>query len=143
MIYCDASLIVAVLAPERHSAVATRWIEEQRDALAISPWVSTEVASALAMKRRRGLMSAPDRTAVLAGWQALVIRSFLVTPITTHHFTMAETLVDSGPRGLRASDALHLAIAVDRGFAMATLDDDLEDAARASGIAVESIRDRP
>lgn len=136
MIYCDSSLLVAALTVERHSGLAGQWLDRRPFAeLAISPWVSTEVASALAMKQRQGLFDAERRAAVEAGWRVLAA-DLPAVPVEAAHFVLAEALVDSGARGLRAADALHVAIARSGGFALATLDRGMADAAEAVGMEV-------
>lgn len=143
MIYCDASLVVAVLAPEIHSAQARAWLRGQAgNRLAASPWVSVEVASALAMKQRRGALSAEGRSTLAARWRVLSRRSFHELSVEERHYGLAATLVDAGRSGLRGGDALHLAIALDHRCALATYDDDLADAARAHGVEVHGLGPR-
>lgn len=142
MIYCDASLLVALVVFEKHSDQAERWLERQaKETLAISPWVLTEVASALAMKRRRGLLTEQQ-------WQratALVKQisgDVCLLPVEMVHFEGARVrMVHAGSRGLRAGDALHLAIATAHDASMATLDIDLFDAAAGVGLGVERVID--
>lgn len=56
--------------------------------------------------------------------------------VKSDDFADATRLVDSGARGLRASDALHLAVVLRAGFSLATFDRDLATAAQAEGVAV-------
>ena len=58
MIYCDTSLVVAVLAREPSSYRAQDWIALLDTAeLCISDWVVTEFSGALALKARTGQIS--------------------------------------------------------------------------------------
>lgn len=140
MMYCDSSLIVTVLAPEQHSEVARRWLGEQEPSgLAISAWVGTEVASALAIKHRARMLSPQERHRAWAGWQGMFAVGLLPLDITSADFRRAEQLVNAATRGLRAGDALHLAIAERHRCALATLDKDLADAALAIGLQVPAI----
>lgn len=140
MLYCDSSLVVAVLAPELHSVVARRWLDtQQTSGLAVSAWVGTEVASALAMKQRRGVLGSADRARAWSGWQVTFATGLQLLDIGLADYRRAEQLMDAGARGLRASDALHLAIAERHGYGMATFDRDLADAARAIGLAAPVI----
>lgn len=136
MIYCDASLMVASLATEPLSDIARKFLSGLADEkLVVSPWVSTEVASALAMKMRQGVWSETQRNTLLDTWRGIAA-ALKVELVEQEHFHLAETLVNSGRRGLRAGDALHLAIARCAGFALATLDRDLADAAESVGVEV-------
>lgn len=137
MIYCDTSLIVASLTGEPASGVADRWLDSySRTRLAVSPWTATEVASALAMKRRVGVFDQDEQAEAQAAWRRWYANGFELLAVAERHFSHAERLVIVGARGLRASDALHLAIAVDYGCELATFDRDLADAATSLGIAV-------
>lgn len=136
IVYCDASLVISALADERHSEFARSFLETRdlRD-MVVSGWVATEVASAAARKQRRNDIEAGERAALLAKWSRL--RSLVSeTTVASDHFELAAALVDAGSRGLRAGDALHLAIAKRARLALATLDRDLADAAEAVGVEV-------
>lgn len=136
MIYLDTSFVIAVLAEEPHSVLVRAFLDgyEATD-LAASAWVGTEVASALAMKRRRGDVDRDEHDRLALEWRRT--RGLVIdVAVTNADFTAAASLVDAGPRGLRAGDALHLAIAQRRGLSLATLDRHLADAADAAGVAV-------
>lgn len=138
MIYCDTSLLVAALVSEVNSVAARNWLDAHAaEALVVSDWVLTEFASAIAMKFRRGTIDQARREAIDLRWQALLADTLRSVPIRSEHFQMARTLVDTGRNGLRAGDALHLAIVLDHGFLLVTFDHDLADAARARGAMIE------
>jgi predicted nucleic acid-binding protein len=59
----------------------------------------------------------------------LKAESLTVVPITREHFLAAALLVDQYDIGLRAGDALHVAIAAALGATICTLDKRLSDAA--------------
>lgn len=136
MIYCDTSLLIAALTTEVLSDRAQPWLlEQERRSLAISDWSLTEFASAVAMKHRRGEIDTAYRGNIEHAWGSLRTE-FTFVRVTDRHFLHAAELVDAAPRGLRSGDALHLAIVLDQGCALATFDHDLADAARALGVAV-------
>lgn len=142
MIDCDTSLIVSTLGPERNSVVARRWLGEQEPtALAISLWTDTEVASAMARKRRSGKLTQQSQADSLAVWRRGLRAGMHIADVRADDFGRAAELINAGQRGLRASDALHLAIAERHGWGMATLDPDLADAARAVGLDAPAILD--
>lgn len=140
MYYCDTTLVVAVLTPESHSDVAEQWLRQWPPGeLAISPWVDTEVASALASKQRQKNLTAVARSGAWLRWTTLVETGCMSVDVQIADYRRAGSLVDAGARGLRAGDALHLAIAERHRCAIATLDRDLADAALAIGLQVPTI----
>jgi predicted nucleic acid-binding protein len=64
----------------------------------------------------------------------LVTDSFTVVPVSRSQFRTAARFVEQHVLGLRAGDALHLAICGDHGATLCTLDRQLSDAAAALGL---------
>jgi predicted nucleic acid-binding protein len=60
-------------------------------------------------------------------------------PVLPTHFRVAATIADRHELGLRAADALHLAICADYGAKLATLDERLAKAAPLVGVAAELV----
>jgi predicted nucleic acid-binding protein len=94
----------------------------------------TEIASALAIKVRTGALSPEQRAEVIAAWTSLRTASLTMLPITEAHFAGAASYIDHIDLGLRAGDALHLAVAAGAGQMMVTLDKLLANAATALGV---------
>ena len=127
--------MVALLTREDASPRASDWIGAQHaGSLTISPWVSAEVASALSAKMRMGVLTADLRGSVLDAYGLLVARSLIVLPIIAKHFATAARFANEHFLALRAADALHLAIAADRGDTLATLDAGQAKAGQALGV---------
>ena len=136
MIYCDTSVFVAALTGEIGSEPVQTWLSQQAiDSLAISEWVGTEFASAIAMKRRRGDFDEDGAARVLSVWDRLA-SSCRVIPVRPRHFRLASALTGAPQSTLRSGDALHLAIVRDRDLGVATLDRVMADRATILGVPV-------
>ena len=141
MIYLDTSIVVPLIVAESGSAKARAWRDglptRQVRELMLSAWTITEFTSAISMKiRQREITRAEGEGALDIFHDLLMPRLNVLEPIPTD-FRFAETMLREFSHGLRAGDALHLAIAV-RASArqFVTLDRDLRKAASAMGLAV-------
>jgi hypothetical protein len=136
MPYLDTSILVAALTNEAATARMQTWLGEQTPGdLMISEWVTTEFSAALSIKVRTGQIEARHRSEALAAFARLSAASFEILPISGAEFRAAARFADQYALGLRAGDALHLAIVAARGATIATLDRRLADAAAALGVS--------
>ena len=135
MLYLDTSLLVAALTNETETERMQRWLgQQQPDELAISDWVVTEFSSALSIKLRAGQINENQRAEVLSLFTRLVTDSLAVVPVSRLEFRTAARFADQHALGLRAGDALHLAICTDHGATLCTLDRRLANAGSVLGV---------
>ena len=134
-LYLDTSLLVAALTNETETRRMQAWLGEQEPSdLAISDWVITEFSAALSMKLRSGQIEAIHRADALAMFTRLSVDSFTILLMSGLQFRTAARFADQHGLGLRASDALHLAICADDGASLCTLDRRLSKAGPALGV---------
>jgi len=88
-----------------------------------SDWIVTEFASALSLKERSGMLGAKDARAAWRGFEAFCESGLRLIAVSRQAFKEGARLARQQSHGLRAGDALHLAVALEVGAkAMATLD---------------------
>ncbi|MDD5329968.1 MAG: type II toxin-antitoxin system VapC family toxin [Sulfuricella sp.] len=140
MRYFDTSVLVAYLVNEAHSAKAEAALTSVpgRERI-ISDWGRVELVSALGVKVRTQQLSQTDATTALSRFERIADRYFTVCPIVGADYLRAQTLLNSFDLGLRAGDALHIAIAERCNAALCCLDKRMAEAANHFGIEVELI----
>jgi uncharacterized protein len=129
-------LLVAALTNEAATAHVQVWLSQQDpEALLVSEWVATEFASALSIKIRTGALTVEERARVAGAFTRLKLESLTVVPVTREHFLTAARFAAQHGIGLRAGDALHVAVAAGHGATICTLDKRLADGAIALGVS--------
>lgn len=133
-------MLVAALTNEASTGRVQVWLSRQDAAtLLISEWVATEFASALSIKIRAGQLTVEDRAKVAGLFTRLKSESLTVVPVTSEHFLTAARFADQYGIGLRAGDALHVAVAAGLGATICTLDKRLADGAIALGVGADLV----
>jgi predicted nucleic acid-binding protein len=112
MIYLDTSVVVALLTPEERSAQALDWFAQSREALLSSDWLITETHSALGIKQRHHGLSSAARQAAGEQFERLLQGGVELRSFDRDRFRQAAELLQDPALGLRAGDALHLAVAL-------------------------------
>ena len=131
--YLDTSVVVPLFLDDDHSPKARAWANAGRH-VALSAWTVTEFSSALSHQVRMDRITASERVGlerVFDGW----VGKGRMIDFKADRFNEARRLLQRHAR-LRAPDALHLAIARHEGLPLATLDDDMREAAVFEGMEV-------
>jgi predicted nucleic acid-binding protein len=111
MLYLDTSCLVPAYLREQTSEQVLSWLASLGHApIAVSDWTVTEFTSAVGMKVRSGLALQEARSAVRS-FRAAVAVHFACLPVRSPDFNDATSLLEQFDLGLRAGDALHLAVA--------------------------------
>ena len=137
MLYIDTCVLLAVLMPEVHSAVAAAILEEASAPLAISAWSVTELHSALGLKVRTKALSQAQAETVLQSFERSLAPALLVLELEPQDFRNANACLRGWSTNLRAADALHLAIASGRGATLCSLDAPFVAAAQQLGLEAQ------
>jgi predicted nucleic acid-binding protein len=131
--YVDTSVIVSFFIRDDQALKARAWAASGARVV-LSDWTLTEFTSALSHQVRLGALTDRERADVETAFDRWKSR-LVVLEVGRDRFDEARGLMRVHRR-LRAPDALHLAIALSSGLALATADHDMRDAAIAEGMAV-------
>ena len=116
MVYVDTSIAVALFVPEARTADVKAWFAANGDPLVAADWIVTELASALAIKERRGDLAPEDAAAVWREFTAFCGTGLRLVPVTRAAFAAAADLVRDASSGhWLTSDATHRLIVLDLG----------------------------
>lgn len=111
LIYVDVSIWVALLTNEPSSPALKHWLEGETGQLVTSRWSVVEVSSALSIKVRRAELQLQQAQELCTHFDALVRGDVSLLPLASADYDHAAVLCRNAASGLRAGDALHLAVA--------------------------------
>lgn len=138
MIYLDTSVLIAAHTSEPESARTINWMAAQKSPFMVSLWTITEFASALSRQVRSRRLTLDERARAAGEFQIFLKGVTIVAP-EPEAFRLAARMMENPETGLRAADALHLAVASQTGAELATFDRTMADAARSFGISLATI----
>lgn len=137
MVYVDTSAIVALLTVEPMTAAATKWYSANREPLVSADWCAVEFASALAAKERAKQLRPAHVRKAQAAFDEWIAGGLRLLPVSRAAYDHAAALCRPVRSGLRAGDALHLAVALEaRAEALAGLDATMNANAQRLGLAL-------
>ena len=116
MLYFDTSFLAPLILPEATSEPIADFFDAlPQDDLAVSHWTRVEFASLLAREVRMGGLDPASAHEAGSRFEAMIHESFIVILPNSDDFDLARDCLNRFETGLRAGDALHLAIAWNRG----------------------------
>jgi len=114
--YLDTSFLVPYFVPEKASRPVEKFLSSLKtEELAISQWTRTEFVSALGIKIRTQRFSENAARRALAAFDEIAGQYFTVIQIMERDYLLAAEFLSQWSLGLRAGDALHLALAKNHG----------------------------
>lgn len=139
-LYADTCVLLSLFYRDSGTDAALRWLDTSGDeVIVISGWTLTEFASASGILARRGSISTELHRAGNERFQQFVQARLVVESISPADFERARGWLLDFNTGLRAGDALHLAVCSRLGAALCTADDMLIRAARAHKLGIRRL----
>lgn len=139
-LYADTCILLPLFFRDTSTEAALAWLEAAGDeTILITPWTRTEFASAAGIMARRGDISAALHQEGLARFDRLVSARLAVEPIDGADFERARNWIADHRSGLRAGDALHLAVCARLNAKLCTADATLARAATEVGVTVHRV----
>lgn len=112
MLYFDTSFLAPLILPEATSRKIAAFLRELPAAqFTVSHWTRTEFSSLLAREVRMDGLDTDSARQADARFEAMVDESFSIVLPNADDFGLAKEYLGHFETGLRAGDALHLAIA--------------------------------
>lgn len=137
-LYLDPSVLVSMVLADAGSTRARAFVEECRQPVFLSDFGLLEVASAFGRLVRMKLLRAEDARRGVTDLRTWAARAATDTALQTSDLAFAEAALNGFKLNLKASDALHIAVAHRLRATLATLDGRQAANARALGVvAVE------
>ena len=118
MIYLDTSFVAPLFKSEARSADVRRFVTGLAiGQMALSHWTRVEFSSLLAKSVRIGILTPVQADAAGTAFDTFVARGCTVLDVMDRDFDAAKRFLADHRSGVRAGDALHLAVASDNAAA--------------------------
>ncbi|MFO1124456.1 MAG: type II toxin-antitoxin system VapC family toxin [Methylocystis sp.] len=134
--YLDASAIIPLILRDAHTINMEQWLANAREDLVVSDFAALEVAAVISRQVRMARMSEQKASLALALLDDWIARASTSIKTDAFDIALADRFVRDFATKLAAPDALHLAIASNRGYRLATFDTRLAEAAAMRGVRV-------
>lgn len=109
--YIDSSVWIAVLTRESTAEALLNLLASRSRLLITAEWTRTELASALAIKARRGEFSQDMISRLLEEFEFWIPAGLTLAAVHSEDFLLAAKICENVESKLRAGDALHLSVA--------------------------------
>ena len=112
MLYFDTSFLAPLILPEATSDQIAAFVRRlPAEEFAVSHWTRVEFSSLIGREVRMGSLDAQAAARADARFEAMVDESFSILLPNADDFSLAKRYLGQFETGLRAGDALHLAVA--------------------------------
>jgi predicted nucleic acid-binding protein len=140
MLYFDTSFLIPLVIEEPTSASINQFMQSRvEDAFGASHWTRAEVTSALGRAVRMRLLDTNSALEADRKLDEVLSKSFTLLLPRLEDFELCKSYLSNYESGLRAGDALHLAIATNHGAtAFYSLDKKLSEAGRRLGLRINA-----
>lgn len=138
-VYLDASVLVSLFTSDALSGRADRYFDGALPAVLLSDFAAAEFASAVARKARTGALLVDEAHAAFAAFDAWVSTEATRVRVSPADISVADSFLRRLDLTLRAPDAVHIAMTIRLGAALATFDRAMEASARTLGCAVAEV----
>lgn len=137
MIYLDASAVISLFTPDVHTPVIRGHLQADRSVLGISDFTVAEFASAVARRVRMKELTTSQADRLLNVSDAWIAANAQRLDLHPVDIRVATTFVRRFALGLRAPDAVHLAVCQRMGLPLFTFD--RRQAAAANELGIECV----
>ncbi|MHB8788033.1 MAG: type II toxin-antitoxin system VapC family toxin [Thauera sp.] len=139
-LYADTCILLPLFFRDTSTEAVLAWLGGVgNETVLISQWTRTEFASAAGIMARRGDISADLHREGLERFDRLVSARLSTELVDTTDFDRARSWIADYRSGLRAGDALHLAVCARLSARLCTADGPLARAAADVGVAVQKV----
>lgn len=137
--YLDASAIVPLILRDAHTETMEAWLGNANDELIVSDFAALEVAAVISRQVRMERMPEQKASLALALLDDWTVRATTKIETRASDLALADRFIRDFATKLAAPDALHLALASNRGLSLATFDARLKEAAAIRGVRVAAL----